>query len=55
MKQKDVILGLDCSTTSTGWCIFDNKGLAAYGVIKPEGEDWRERLIHQAPKLREII
>ena len=42
MKNKEVILGLDCSTTSTGWCVFDDKGLAAYGVIKPEGEDWRD-------------
>mgnify|MGYP002513462627 CR=1 FL=1 len=55
MKNKEVILGLDCSTTSTGWCVFDDKGLAAYGVIKPEGEDWRERLTKQAPKLRNII
>lgn len=55
MKNKEIILGLDCSTTSTGWSIFDNKGLAAYGVIKPDGEDWRERLIAQAPQLKEII
>ena len=55
MKNKGIILGLDCSTTSTGWCIFDDKGLAAYGVIKPDGEDWRERLTKQAPKLRSII
>lgn len=55
MDKKEIILGLDCSTTSTGWSIFDNKGLAAYGVIKPDGEDWRDRLVHQAPKLKEII
>lgn len=55
MKKKEVILGLDCSTTSTGWSVFDNKGLAAYGIIKPEGEDWRDRLVHQAPKIKEII
>lgn len=55
MKRKNVILGLDCSTTSTGWSIFDNGGLAAYGIIKPEGDDWRTRLIMQAPKLKEII
>lgn len=55
MKNKEIILGLDCSTTSTGWCVFDDKGLAAYGVIKPEGEDWRERLTKQAPKLKNII
>lgn len=55
MKKNEVILGLDCSTTSTGWSVFDNKGLAAYGIIKPEGSDWRERLVKQAPKLRETI
>ena len=55
MKNKEVILGLDCSTTSTGWSIFDNKGLAAYGLIKPDGNDWRERLVHQAPLLKNII
>lgn len=55
MDKKEIILGLDCSTTSTGWSIFDNKGLAAYGIIKPDGEDWRDRLVHQAPKLKEII
>lgn len=55
MKNKEVILGLDCSTTSTGWAIFDNKGLAAYGIVQGIGEDWRERLVYQAPKIKEII
>lgn len=55
MNKKEIILGLDCSTTSTGWSIFDFKGLAAYGLIKPEGNDWRERLVHQAPNLKDII
>ena len=50
-----VILGLDASTTSTGWAIFNDRGLAAYGCIKPDGVDWRERLVHQEPKLKEII
>ena len=55
MKKNDVILGLDASSASTGFSIFDNKGLAAYGIIKPEGVDWRDRLVHQAPQLKEII
>ncbi len=55
MNKKEVILGLDCSTTSTGWSIFDNMGLAAYGVIRPEGDDWRSRLVKQAPQLKDII
>ena len=55
MKKNGVILGLDASSASTGFSIFDNKGLAAYGIIKPKGNDWRERLVHQAPQLKEII
>lgn len=50
-----ILLGLDASSSSTGWSVFDNKGLAAYGIIKPEGEDWRERLVNQGDKLKEII
>lgn len=32
-----VVCGIDASTKSTGWSIFDGKKLVAYGVIKPEG------------------
>ena len=48
-------MGIDASTTSTGWAIFDDKELKAYGLIKPDGEDWRERIVNQAPQLVEII
>ena len=50
-----VVCGIDASTKSTGWSIFDGKKLIAYGVIKPEGQDWRERIVNQAPKLIEIL
>lgn len=50
-----VVCGIDASTKSTGWSIFDGKELTAYGVIKPEGQDWRERTVNQAPKLIEIL
>ena len=50
-----VVCGIDASTKSTGWSIFDGKELVAYGVIKPEGQDWRERTVNQAPKLIEIL
>lgn len=50
-----VVCGIDASTKSTGWSIFDGKELVAYGVIKPEGQDWRERTANQAPKLIEIL
>ena len=50
-----IIMGIDASTTSTGWAIFDDKELKAYGLIKPNGEDWRERIGNQSPQLVEII
>ena len=50
-----ITMGIDPSTTSTGWSIFDDKELKAYGLIKPDGKDWRERIVNQAPKLIEII
>ena len=50
-----IVMGIDASTTSTGWAIFDDKELKAYGLIKPNGEDWRERIVNQAPQLVEII
>lgn len=48
-------MGIDASTTSTGWAIFEGTKLITYGVIQPEGEDWRERLVHQGPFLHKII
>ena len=50
-----IVMGIDASTTSTGWAIFEDNKLITYGVIKTKGEDWRDRLIHQGPKLTEII
>lgn len=50
-----VIMGIDASTTSSGWSIFNNGKLVDYGVIKPKGSDWRGRLIAQGPEIRKII
>lgn len=33
-----VVCGIDASTKSTGWSIFDGKELTAYGVIKPKAK-----------------
>ena len=49
------ICGLDCSTTATGWSMFDNDKLIAYGVIKPKGEDWRERVMNESLTLKEMF
>lgn len=43
-----IIMGIDGSTTSTGWSIFDNDKLIGYGVIKPKGADWRERIMDES-------
>lgn len=50
-----ITMGVDASTRSTGYSIFKNKELIDYGVIKPEGEDWRERIVNQAPELVKIL
>lgn len=50
-----IVCGIDASTRSTGFSIFKDKELIDYGVIKPEGEDWRERMTNQGPKLIEIL
>ena len=50
-----VICGIDASTQSTGWSIFQDNELIAYGVIKPDGANWREHIVNQAPKLIEIL
>lgn len=37
INMEKLILGLDCSTTSTGWCIMTPNGdLIKYGCIKPD-------------------
>ena len=50
-----ITIGLDLSTKSTGYSIFDNKVLLKYGVIKASESDWRERLYHQAMELGDIL
>ena len=50
-----IVMGIDASTTSTGWSIFNNNKLVDYGVIKPKGENWRERLENQGPLISKII
>ena len=49
-----ITMGLDLSTKSTGYSVFENQNLLDYGVIKAYESDWRERLYHQAMELGEI-
>lgn len=50
-----VIMGLDCSSTAIGYSVFGKRGLEAYGVVRPQGKDWRERLVEEGKKLTELI
>ena len=50
-----ITMGIDASTKSTGWSIFDNNKLIDYGLIQPTGEDWRQKLVNQGPVLIKII
>lgn len=52
-----IVMGIDASTTSTGWSIFDSNGAVriASGRLKPKGDDWRERLQIEYGMLVEII
>lgn len=50
-----IICGLDCSTSCTGWAIFDNNELRAYGAIKPKGDDWRDRVMDLTMQLSDIF
>lgn len=50
-----ITIGLDCSTRSSGWAVFDNDTLITYGVIKTEQEDWHERLYQQAKEIGELF
>lgn len=49
--------GIDASTKSTGWCIFNDDKLIAYGKIVPDKDDlnWRERVVFMMNKIVNII
>lgn len=50
-----IIMGVDGSTKSTGYSVFKDKELIAYGVIKAEDEDWRKRIAIQGPQLAKLL
>lgn len=49
------IMGVDASTSSTGWSLFVDVELKDYGVIKGVGSGWREKLYSQTDTFLEII
>ena len=55
-----VILGIDSSTTSTGWAVIDTKfdnelRLIDYGVIKPKQDETIDRIIKISNELKEVL
>lgn len=52
-----IIMGVDASTNCTGWSIFFNDELLAYGKIVPKRkhEDWRERIVDIFAQLNDVI
>lgn len=49
------VMGIDASTTCTGWAIFDDNELIGYGAIRPDGDNWRDRLVNEGPVLSQVI
>ena len=50
------ILGLDTSTTSTGYCVMEDGKILAYGVIKPpKAFDVIDRIIYIEDEIKSII
>lgn len=49
------IMGIDASSTATGWSIFEDNELIAHGTVKPKGENWREKIQNEWSKLDEIL
>lgn len=50
-----VYIGLDCSSTCTGYAVFADEILIDYGCIKPTGSNWRDRVKNQALKLDKLL
>lgn len=46
-----IICGLDLSTSLSGYSIFSDGDLMAYGAIKPKGDNWRDRIMDETMKL----
>lgn len=47
--------GVDTSTSCTGWAVFENERLIAYGKIKPHGDTWRDRLMDETMELAALF
>ena len=50
-----MILGLDCSTKSTGWCTFNNNRLIDFGCIKANDTDCVKRIEYMISEINKLI
>lgn len=50
-----VVLGLDASTSATGWSILTDGELIECGLVKPKSGDWRERIKIIRDEIKDII
>ena len=51
-----IILGLDISSSSSGWALLDNEKLVDYGLVKPEGAmSTTQRLYFFGNEIKKII
>ena len=49
-------MGLDGSTKSSGWCIFDDDELLCYGKIVADKDlEWRERVVYMMKEVASLI
>ena len=55
MMKNNVYMGIDASSSCTGVSVFIDNELVHYEAIKPEGNDWRDRLFHEGPALSQVI
>lgn len=50
------VLGLDTSTSATGWCVMENNVILAYGVIKPPKKlNSIEKIIYIENEVKSIL
>mgnify|MGYP004657488929 CR=1 FL=1 len=49
------IIALDASTSCTGYAVFEDEQLVAYGKIKPKGDDWRDRIMDETLEIAALI
>ena len=52
-----VVLGIDGSTSSSGWAVFESEGCKRIdsGRIQPKGENWRDRIEQEWIEFSQIL